>query len=57
MFGVDPRIAMLSYSTGSSGEGAEVEKIRAATQLVKQRRPDLLVEGPLQYDAAIVPSP
>ena len=56
MFGVDPRIAMLSYSTGSSGEGAEVEKIRAATQLVKQRRPDLLVEGPLQYDAAIVPS-
>ena len=56
MFGVDPRIAMLSYSTGSSGEGAEVEKVRAATQLVKQRRPDLLVEGPLQYDAAIVPS-
>ncbi|MEM1088136.1 MAG: phosphate acetyltransferase [Pseudomonadota bacterium] len=56
MFGVDPRIAMLSYSTGSSGQGADVEKVRAATGLVKQRRPDLLVEGPLQYDAAVVPS-
>ncbi|CAD5992236.1 phosphate acetyltransferase [Agreia sp. COWG] len=51
-FGVDPRIAMLSYSTGTSGSGAEVEKVRTATQLVRERRPDLLVEGPIQYDAA-----
>jgi phosphate acetyltransferase len=51
-FGVDPRIAMLSYSTGTSGSGAEVEKVRAATGLVRERRPDLLVEGPIQYDAA-----
>ncbi|MET0590231.1 MAG: phosphate acetyltransferase [Naasia sp.] len=51
-FGIDPRIAMLSYSTGESGEGADVEKVRAATELVRQRRPDLLVEGPIQYDAA-----
>lgn len=56
MFGVDPRIAMLSYSTGSSGAGEEVEEVRQATEIVKQRRPDLLVEGPLQYDAAVVPS-
>ncbi|MEM7662855.1 MAG: phosphate acetyltransferase [Pseudomonadota bacterium] len=56
MFGVDPRVAMLSYSTGKSGTGAEVEKVRAATEIVKERRPDLLVEGPLQYDAAVVPS-
>ncbi|MEM1036791.1 MAG: phosphate acetyltransferase [Pseudomonadota bacterium] len=56
MFGVDPRIAMLSYSTGASGTGADVEKVRAATELVKQRRSDLRVEGPLQYDAAVVPS-
>jgi phosphate acetyltransferase len=52
-FGVEPRIAMLSYSTGASGAGAEVDKVRAATELVKQRRPDLLVDGPLQYDAAV----
>jgi phosphate acetyltransferase len=51
-FGVDPRIAMLSYSTGTSGSGAEVEKVRAATGFVRERRPDLLVEGPIQYDAA-----
>ncbi|TFD72481.1 phosphate acetyltransferase [Cryobacterium sp. Hb1] len=51
-FGIEPRIAMLSYSTGSSGEGADVEKVRAATALVRERRPDLLVEGPIQYDAA-----
>ncbi len=56
MFGVDPRVAMLSYSTGESGSGAEVEKVREATELVKERRPDLLVEGPLQYDAAVEPS-
>ena len=52
-FGVDPRIAMLSYSTGASGAGAEVDKVRAATELVRERRPDLLVDGPLQYDAAV----
>jgi len=51
-FGIDPRIAMLSYSTGQSGFGADVEKVRAATELVHERRPDLLVDGPMQYDAA-----
>ena len=51
-FGIDPRIAMLSYSTGESGSGADVDKVRAATALVRERRPDLLVEGPIQYDAA-----
>ena len=52
-FGIDPRVAMLSYSTGSSGSGAEVEKVRAATALVAQRAPDLPLEGPIQYDAAV----
>jgi len=52
-FGVQPRIAMLSYSTGESGTGADVDKVRAATALVKERRPDLSVEGPIQYDAAV----
>ena len=51
-FGIEPRIAMLSYSTGESGTGADVDKVRAATALVRERRPDLLVEGPIQYDAA-----
>lgn len=51
-FGIDPRIAMLSYSTGESGSGAEVEKVRSATALVRERAPELLVEGPIQYDAA-----
>jgi len=55
-FGIEPRIAMLSYSTGSSGTGAEVEKVAAATALVRERRPDLPVEGPIQYDAAIDPA-
>ncbi len=54
-FGVEPRVAMLSYSTGSSGSGADVEKVRAATALVAQRAPDLALEGPIQYDAAIDP--
>jgi len=54
-FGVQPRVAMLSYSTGSSGSGADVEKVRQATLLVRQRRPDLPVEGPIQYDAAADP--
>ncbi|WP_217915897.1 phosphate acetyltransferase [Miltoncostaea marina] len=52
-FGIEPRIAMLSYSTGASGSGAGVDKVRDATGLVRERRPDLLVDGPLQYDAAV----
>lgn len=55
-FGIDPRVAMLSYSTGTSGSGADVDKVRAATELVRQREPSLLVEGPIQYDAAVEPS-
>ncbi|WP_119394158.1 phosphate acetyltransferase [Salinibius halmophilus] len=55
-FGIEPRIAMISYSTGQSGSGSDVEKVREATALVKQKRPDLLVDGPLQYDAASVES-
>jgi phosphate acetyltransferase len=55
-FGVEPRIAMLSYSTGTSGTGVDVDKVRAATELVRERRPDLLVEGPIQYDAAADPT-
>ncbi len=52
-FGIEPRVAMLSYSTGTSGSGADVEKVRAATALVAERSPDLLLEGPIQYDAAV----
>ncbi|MYQ48565.1 phosphate acetyltransferase [Streptomyces sp. SID4985] len=52
-FGVEPRIAMLSYSTGTSGSGADVEKVRTATELARSRRPDLKIEGPIQYDAAV----
>ncbi|MDR2704049.1 MAG: phosphate acetyltransferase [Cellulomonadaceae bacterium] len=52
-FGIEPRIAMLSYSTGDSGTGADVDKVREATALVRERRPDLEVEGPIQYDAAV----
>ncbi|MER5322252.1 phosphate acetyltransferase [Streptosporangium roseum] len=52
-FGIEPRIAMLSYSTGHSGSGVDVDKVRAATALVMERAPDLLVEGPIQYDAAV----
>ncbi|MGW2838303.1 phosphate acetyltransferase [Streptomyces sp. NPDC001493] len=55
-FGVDPRIAMLSYSTGTSGSGADVEKVREATERVRSARPDLLIEGPIQYDAAVEPT-
>jgi phosphate acetyltransferase len=55
-FGIDPHVAMLSYSTGTSGSGADVDKVRAATELVRKREPDLLVEGPIQYDAAVEPS-
>ena len=52
-FGIDPRVAMLSYSTGVSASGVDVDKVRAATQLVRQRAPELSVEGPIQYDAAV----
>ncbi len=52
-FGIEPRVAMLSYSTGSSGSGEEVESVRAATELVRSRAPSLSVEGPIQYDAAV----
>ncbi|CAG7844684.1 Phosphate acetyltransferase [Pseudoclavibacter triregionum] len=51
-FGIEPRVAMLSYSTGESGAGADVDKVRHATELVRERAPQLLVEGPIQYDAA-----
>jgi phosphate acetyltransferase len=52
-FGIEPRIAMLSYSTGTSGKGEDVDAVRAATETVRERRPDLKVEGPIQYDAAV----
>lgn len=54
-FGIEPRVAMISYSTGTSGSGVDVEKVRAATELAKKLRPDLLIDGPLQYDAAFIP--
>jgi phosphate acetyltransferase len=54
-FGIEPRIAMLSYSSGTSGVGEDVEKVRRATEIVKEKRPDLKVEGPIQYDAAVDP--
>lgn len=52
-FGIEPRIAMLSYSTGASGSGEDVTKVREATEIVRSRRPDLKIEGPIQYDAAV----
>ena len=55
-FGVEPRVAMLSFSTGTSGKGADVDKVREATELVRAKAPDLAVEGPIQYDAAIDPT-
>jgi phosphate acetyltransferase len=55
-FGIEPRVAMLSYSTGESGKGADVDKVREATRRVRSLRPDLAVEGPIQYDAAVDPS-
>jgi phosphate acetyltransferase len=54
-FGIEPRVAMLSYSSGSSGEGEDVERVRKATEIVRDKRPDLKVEGPIQYDAAVDP--
>lgn len=53
-FGIDPRVAMISYSTGTSGQGADVDKVRQATELAKAKRPDLMIDGPLQYDAAVM---
>tara|TARA_R110002124_G_scaffold233381_1_gene398611 strand:- start:15723 stop:17837 length:2115 start_codon:yes stop_codon:yes gene_type:complete len=55
IFGIEPKIAMISYSTGTSGSGTEVEKVAQATNIVKKLRPDLLIDGPLQYDSAIIP--
>lgn len=53
-FGIEPRVAMISYSTGNSGVGSDVEKVREATRLAQKKRPDLVIDGPLQYDAAIM---
>ncbi|CSC80177.1 phosphate acetyltransferase [Vibrio cholerae] len=53
-FGIEPRVAMISYSTGTSGQGADVDKVREATRIAKEKRPDLVIDGPLQYDAAIM---
>lgn len=55
-FGIEPRVAMISYSTGASGMGADVEKVREATEIARAKRPDLVIDGPLQYDAASVES-
>lgn len=55
-FGIAPRVALLSYSTLTSGAGVDVDKVREATRIAKERRPDLVLDGPLQYDAATVPS-
>jgi phosphate acetyltransferase len=55
-FGIEPRVAMLSYSSGTSGEGVDVEKVRLATEIVKAKRPNLKIEGPIQYDAAVDPA-
>jgi phosphate acetyltransferase len=55
-FGIDPRVALLSYSTGESGSGADVDKVREAARLARERAPELLMEGPIQYDAAVDPA-
>ncbi len=52
-FGIEPRVAMLSYSTGESGTGPHVDRVRESTRIVRDRRPDLKIEGPIQYDAAV----
>jgi len=56
IFGIEPKIAMISYSTGESGEGIEVDKVREATLIARKRRSDLIIDGPLQYDAAAIES-
>jgi phosphate acetyltransferase len=55
MFGIEPLIAMLSYSTGESGKGAAVDKVREGARIAQKRRPDLKIEGPIQFDAAVDP--
>ena len=55
-FGIEPKVAMISYSTGTSGHGADVDKVTEATKIAKERAPDLVIDGPLQYDAAFVSS-
>ncbi|BDM64734.1 phosphate acetyltransferase [Shewanella sp. NFH-SH190041] len=55
-FGIEPRVAMISYSTGNSGKGSDVDKVREATRLAQEKRPDLAIDGPLQYDAAVMPN-
>ena len=55
-FGIEPRVAMLSYSTGTSGSGADVDKVREATEIVREKMPDLALEGPIQFDAAVDPT-
>ncbi len=55
IFGIEPRIAMLSYSTGTSGKGADVDTVVEATRIARERAPELLLEGPIQYDAAVDP--
>lgn len=55
-FGIDPRVALITYSTHNSGKGVDVDLMAQATELVKQKRPDLAVDGPLQFDAAVMPS-
>ncbi len=55
-FGIEPRVAMLSYSTGESGKGEDVDKVREATRIARELCPDLKIEGPIQYDAAVDPS-
>jgi phosphate acetyltransferase len=53
--GIEPRVALLSYSSGDSAQGSEVDKVRQATEIARERRPDLILEGPIQYDAAVDP--
>lgn len=53
-FNIEPRVAMISYSTGTSGTGADVEKVKQATAIVREKRPDIMIDGPLQYDAAMI---
>ena len=54
-FGVDAKVAMLSYSSGASGKGADVDLVRKATEIAKTTNPDVIIEGPIQYDAAVDP--